>query len=188
MALTETSPQPREEQELRRRLRRGDSTALSQLLERYWERLVRFADGMVGSMDQAEDVVQDAFVRVWEKRTEWTGDGTLESLLYRVVRNAALDSLRRSQTKTKHQDTIRLVTDRHVETPSEAMEASELSEAFDEAVAALPPKRREVFVLIRHSGLSYAEAAEVLGVSPQTVANHMHLAMDDLRQSLEPHL
>jgi RNA polymerase sigma-70 factor (ECF subfamily) len=65
---------------------------------------------------------------------------------------------------------------------------AELKRLAAAAVAGLPPKRREVFRLVREEGLSYKEVAEALGLSPQTVANHMSLALADLRATLRPYL
>ena len=72
--------------------------------------------------------------------------------------------------------------------PSQELAADELAAAAREAVAALPPKRQSVFRLVREEGLSYAEVAEVMHLSPQTVANHMSLAISDLRKALRHHL
>jgi RNA polymerase sigma-70 factor (ECF subfamily) len=73
-----------------------------------------------------------------------------------------------------------------VRSPDDDLENIELRALIVEAVDSLPSRRRQVFILVRHSGLSYREAAAVLDLSTQTVANHLSLALADLRESLAP--
>jgi RNA polymerase sigma-70 factor (ECF subfamily) len=75
-----------------------------------------------------------------------------------------------------------------VDTPDRDVELSELNQAVAKAVRELPPRCREVFKLARESGFSYAEIAEIMGLSRQTVANHLSLALSDLRVMLRPFL
>lgn len=75
-----------------------------------------------------------------------------------------------------------------VQSPLEYVEESELRNLIQEAIEALPPRRREIFILIRYHGLSYKEAAKVLNVAPQTVANNVSRALDSLRDALGPML
>ena len=78
---------------LMRRLQAGDEQAMSVLLAEHWTSVVNYAFGFVGSWDKAEDVAQDAFVRVWEGRKKWSR-GSLGALVHRIARNAALDVLK----------------------------------------------------------------------------------------------
>ena len=73
-------------------------------------------------------------------------------------------------------------------TPDRDVELSELDQAVASAIRKLPPRRREIFKLVRKSGFSYAEIAGIMGISRQTVANHMSLALSDLRVLLRPFL
>ncbi len=77
---------------LMRRLQAGDEQAMSALLAQYWTPVVRYVFGLLGSWDKAEDVAQDAFVRLWAGRKKWTS-GSLGALVHRIARNAALDVL-----------------------------------------------------------------------------------------------
>lgn len=167
-------------------IRAGDSDTLRHLQAAYWSRLVQFADRILGGVADPQDVVQEAFIRLWSRRDRWQVEGSVRSLLYTVTRNAALDERRRHVRRER----VSQAADPPVAAtePSEDAAVAELRKAAAAAVSALPPKRQEVFRLSREEGLTYSEIAAVMGVSPQTVANQMSLALADLRRALAPHL
>lgn len=168
------------------RLRADDSDALRALMGSHWEPLVGFAHRILAGAGDPEDMVQTAFVRLWTRRRELSETGSLKSLLYTIVRNACLDELRKDRRREK----ARKGADpqRPPRTPYEDVQGAELQRLAAAAVSRLPERRREVFRLAREEGLSYVEIAEVMGLSTQTVANHMSLAMADLRTALRPYL
>lgn len=174
------------DRELIEGIRAGDARTLSRLQTAYWDLLVQFAGRILDGSSDPQDVVQEAFIRLWTHRERWGDDGSVRSLLYTVTRNAALDERRRLARSAR----TSLAADPPAPepVPSEDAVAEELRRAAAEAVSRLPPKRQEVFRLAREEGLTYAEIAGVMGVSPQTVANQMSLALADLRRALEPHL
>jgi len=168
-----------------RGLRSSDQDALRTLMATHWEPLVGFASRFLSGSGDAEDTVQTAFVRLWDRRFELSEEGSLRSLLYTIVRNASLDQLRKDKRRKKAQKAASPPSP--LRTPYEDVQGAELQRLAARAVGRLPEKRREVFRLVREDGLSYQEVAEVMGLSSQTVANHMSLAMADLRTALKPH-
>ncbi len=168
--------------ELLQGIRSGDREALERLHALYWWPLVHFAGRIVAGRADPQDVVQEAFIRLWTHRERWDERGSLRSLLYTLTRNAALDELRRHRRgeRALHETEPPPAPP----APEDDAVAADLRCAARAAVARLPPQRREVFRLARDEGLTYAEIAEVLGLSPQTVANHMSLALADLRRAL----
>lgn len=171
------------------RIHEGDATALSELLDRWWIPLVAYARRLTGSPDVAEDVVQETMVRVWERRDRWTPSDRLQSFLYRITRNLALNERRKHLVRSTYRERAQEAPpERRQPTPLELAERSELRTLLSEAVDALPPRQREIFVLARFHGHTYREIAEILDLSPQTVANQMSSALDGLRRRLVPHL
>ncbi len=169
-----------------RGLRSDDPETLRRLMEAFWTPLVGFAHRFLAGSADPEDVVQAAFVKLWTRRSGLAEAGSLRALLFTIVRRACLDELRRKTRRTRAEGSARApATPR---TPYEDIHGAELQRLAAAAVDRLPPRRREVFRLIREEGLSYRDAAEVLGISIQTVANHMCLAMADLRTSLGPYI
>jgi RNA polymerase sigma-70 factor (ECF subfamily) len=183
MAARDMSPS-HPDLDLLKRIQKGDAKALGIILERYWAPVVRYAAAILGCPDAAEDVAQDTFVRLWERRDAWTMDGSVRALLYRIARNLGLDERRRRSARQRADEGTAFPVS--VRTPDELIEDDEIRTAIGRAVDMLPERRREVFILVRHHGLSYREAAGVLDLAPQTVANHLTMAVSDLRKALAP--
>lgn len=169
-----------------RRLKSGDDNTLRELMDRYWAPLVAFAQRTLGGLSDPEDIAQNAFVRLWTRRETLQETGSLKSLLYTIVRNLALDDIRSGSRREQAQKAA--PPSPSPRTPYEDVQGAELHRLAASAVARLPERRREVFRLVREEGLTYNEVSEVLGLSAQTVANHMSLALADLRTALKPYL
>jgi RNA polymerase sigma-70 factor (family 1) len=172
--------------ELMRRVACGEAAALECLLNAHWQPVLRYANYLIDSPDAAEDVVQEAFVRLWARSPEWRPRGCVRAFLYRVTRNLVLNERRRERVRT--------LWARHAEAdthwypmPTHALEAQEIHAALKEAVAALPDRRRKVFWLARYQQMTHHEIAEVMGISVQTVANQMSAALATLRERLRPY-
>ena len=165
------------------RIRSGDSEALGLLLGETWAPLVIYLLTFLDSVEAAEDAAQEAFVRLWEHRDRWES-GSARAVVFRIGRNIALDLRRRADVRRRWRRDHRYDPTLSPPTPEEELTGTELLLRFREALESLPPRRREVFELIRLRGLSHRDVAEVLEVSDQTVANHMRLAMKDLRHLL----
>jgi len=168
----------------------SESTALEALMKRYWSRLVTYASTLTENEDAAEDVVQDTFVRVWQHRERWVPSGTVGAYLYRITRNLAINARRDLQAQRIREERggTELKGSLTVANPEQDTEAAELRREILAAIAELPVRRREVFMLSRFHGMSYDEIADAMELSPRTVANHMSAALADLRSLLRHHL
>jgi len=163
-------------------IRRVDSPALDRLIERYWEALVTYTARLLGDWDAAQDASQETFVRLWERREQWSGEGSVRALLYQIARNLALDERKRDDTHARLQ---RLADQpRSMPSPADEFTDTEVLAAFREAVDELPERRREVFLLARFDELTHRQIATVMGISAQTVANQLSAALAELRQRL----
>ena len=176
------------ESEWLRRLRTDDRDALDDLARVHWSALVGFAYDLLGSADGAEDIAQEALIGLWNQRHGFQGRSSLRAYLMQSVRRLALNDRRNRQLRDRF-DVIERVRAIHAPpiTPIAQLEARSLSAAIEAALRGLPERRREAFVLVRFHGLSYREAAEVMGVSTQTVANHVCTALKELRVMLAPY-
>ena len=158
---------------------------LADLIRNHWDQAVAFASRTCGNPHEAEDLVQEALVRLWDRHGTWDRTISLPALFFRIVRNVAIDHRRRRTLLDRWRDRAKHEQPSPTQ-PDQSLEEKRLSEAARRAVDALPPRRRDVFLMIRVGGLSHAEVAEALGLRPQTVANHMGLALKELRRALDP--
>lgn len=181
-------PAPAEERELVRRLRDGDGSALKRLLRLYWEGIVRYTLHIIENRDQAEDIAQEAFIRLWIHRNRWRRSDTLRPILYRIARNLALNEVRRRGAFRRWVRRSRPSPVDPSPGPLQDALSAELDAVVRRAVDSLPERRREIFILVRFHHMSHRDAGEVLGISTQTVANQMSLALTDLHHALDPHL
>lgn len=174
--------------ELVSRLRWGDAAAFERLVELYWRRTLLYACHILQDEDRAADVTQEAFARLWERREEIRVSNAVGSWLLNTVRNRAVDESRRWRVRTRWMLWHGRASQGHPRTPLQDTEDAELRGAMERAIGELSPRRREAFVLFHLQDLSYREAAEIMEVRPQTVANYLHAAVADLRVALAPFL
>jgi RNA polymerase sigma-70 factor, ECF subfamily len=164
------------------RMAADDAGALDMLLERHWAAVFRYVERRTGSRDQAADVAQEVFCRLWERRAAWQADGSVRGLLLRLARNTAVSEHRRQEARARATTGYaELYVERSAPMPAER---AELRAALERAVAALSPRRREVFLLRMQDDLSYDEIADVMGTTRQTVANQLSQALAALRETL----
>lgn len=177
-----------EDRTLMERIKDGNTCALEEMLGRYWLSLVSYADHLVSDPDLAEDVVQQVVVRFWDQRSSWVPSDRLAGFLYQATRHACLNELDKQRVRRRWAKRQRTSATRRPTTPLELAERAELREVLTKAVDALPPRRREVFVLARFHGRSYRDIGDIMHISPQTVANQVSAAVRDLRRRLRPEL
>ncbi|HEC22207.1 MAG TPA: sigma-70 family RNA polymerase sigma factor [Chloroflexi bacterium] len=179
------------EQELLAALREGDAEAFAALFEAYSDRLFRVAVGVLGDEDEAEGVVQDTFLRLFESLDRFEGRSKLGTWLYRVAYNASLDRLRkRRPTRPIDDDPDEgelpapaiLVDWSHI--PESLLDTAEAQAELEAAIAELPESLRSAFVLREIEGLSTRETAEVLEISEGAVKVRLHRARLLLRERL----
>jgi RNA polymerase sigma-70 factor, ECF subfamily len=171
------------------RSRAGDAKAFESIFRLYYQHLCEFAERLLRSPDAARDSVQDVFVRIWEQRQSCRGCDNLRAYLYTAVRNRALKIIRhRGIVQRGHArmsgERASPGTGSTPATPEEHTRLVELSAAVDRAIQQLPERSREAYLLHRQHGMSYAEIAEVMGVSVRTVENHIARALRGLREAL----
>lgn len=170
------------------RVREGDERAFAEIFAAYYARLVAFARASLQTRDVAEEMVQDVFVQIWARRETLTVERSLTAYLFRAVRNRISNERRALRLETAHRD--RIVRNlgggeaAAAGCADDRLGEAELEQALAEALARLPERPRQVFLLNRRENLSYAEVADVLGIAVKTVEMHMARALAALRESL----
>jgi RNA polymerase sigma-70 factor, ECF subfamily len=150
------------------RARDGDLAAFEDIVRHYQADLFRLACHLVRDRTTAEDVTQEAFIRAFRFLRSYRGDSPFSSWLMRILRNCAMDALRRQHSQVvRHRD-----EDLRASSVADPVVRAEL----DAALRAITPDHREPFLLIEVFGLSYADASDVLGIRIGTVKSRMHRA------------
>lgn len=188
----ETAPISGSDAELLAHLRAGRSSAFAALMRRNNQRLYRLARGILKDESEAEEAVQEGYVRAFTHLDGFKGEASLATWLGRIVMNEALGRLRRRRPTVDIDDIAESLSasDDSIAapllepTPEQAMARREIRSAIEKAVDELPPVFRTVFILRAIEQLSVEETATLLGIPGETVKTRLHRANKLLRQAL----
>ena len=167
-------------------VQRGDQKAFDTLFRRYYPILCAYGHRFV-ELEDAEEIVEDSLLWIWENRETLVIDSSLNSYLFKMV-------YRRALNKLAHIDATQRADTRFYEEMQEMLQDTdyyqieELAKRIEDAVAALPESYREAFVMHRFRDMSYKEIAETLGVSPKTIDYRIQQALKQLRVDLKDYL
>ena len=169
-----------------RELSGGSHQALERLYTRYASRLAGFFWRMGADASAMDELVQDAFVRLWRHGSGWRGEGRFSTYLFGIARSAWVESRSAARRPAIPADELR----RGIgpAQPDGELERSELRREIGEALAALPEGHRDVVSLATAGGLKYREIAELLGIPMGTVKSRMAAAEEKLRERLGRYL
>jgi len=162
----------------------GDRERYAQLVERYRDRYARYAARMLGSVDAAEDAVQDAFVRAFDQLSQCKDPDKFVGWFFLILRNRCFAERRRSRSEASLDAADSVAA---ADRTDGGAETAERRRALQHALLALTADQREVFVLKHVEGLSYGEIAERLSASIPSLKMRMHRAYDRLREELRDH-
>lgn len=171
-----------EDDALMGRIAAGDPAAFRRLMERHVDGAYRLARRVTGSRSEAEDAVQEAFLRVWTRAQSWApGRALFSTWLWRVVLNLSLDSRRR-----RSHAPLELAAEPSDPRPDavERIAEREQTEWVDRAVAALPERQRAALALVYGNGASNVQAAEALGISVGALEQLLVRAKRTLREGM----
>lgn len=159
--------------------------AFKDLFAQEYSKLCRYALTFLQDSHQAEDVVQETFIRIWERKRDMVSSPEIRFYLVTAVRNNCISALRklRSQHIQFTEVTPEPEPEPHITALQLHEQADEQSRRIAAALDKLPPKCREVFLLIKMQGFSYKQAAETLGISVKTIENQMGKAIRVLRDN-----
>lgn len=173
---------PRQFEDWSLRIRDSDRDACAEIFRVMHPALLRYAIRLTGREQTAEDIVQEAFIRLWRRRQRLDPSESLRGLLYATVRNLAFNE----QRDTKRRQNLLTEMDQpdRSPVPDATTGARMLQERMRAWINEMPPRRREAFQLSRFDGLSYSEIAAVMQLSVRTVERHIRLALAHLRKRL----
>ena len=173
---------PLKNQQLAQRLILGDCKAYDYLMNSYYQRLCVYAQSLCNDHNMAEDIVQNVFVKVWDKRKKINPDLSIKSYLYKSVYNEFINQYRKNKPviylEKKYFEAIDLVVD------IEPEELESLIKLMNIEIENLPSKCKEIFLMNKKEGLTHTEISEYLNISIKTVEGHITRAFKILTEKL----
>lgn len=181
------------------RVRDDDQAAFAELVELYHHRLVTVMHHLVGNPEEAEDLAQEVFLRVYRGRKKYHPKAKFSTWLFTIANNLALNTLRSKQRKPSIPLNVRdsgplgprpaeqLVRDR-AHHPSQRLQQEELTAVIQQALDGLNERQRVAVVLNKFEDMNYAEIAEVMGLSTKAVKSLLSRARENLREALKDYI
>jgi RNA polymerase sigma-70 factor, ECF subfamily len=171
------------QRELLIRLKNADNHAFRELFEFYGKKVYQFVYSHIKDKLESEDITQNVFVRIWEKKDQIDPQRPFEGFIFTVAHRLLIDHFR-GNAKRFSIDTVHDYSDELIPSSmhtDDLVNQHQLESLYHQALMALPPKRKEIFLLSRHDGLSNRQIAEKMGISVKTVENQMTAALGFLR-------
>ena len=165
-------------------IRNDDRKAYESVFRMYYKPLSAYAFRFLSDLSLAENIVQDVFLKLWQKRKELLITTSLQNYLFRSVKNHCLNHLDHEKIKSSYTKSV-ICREADRNDYGEFFPEIGLLHKIEIAIASLPDKRQEIFRLAREEGLKYREIAERLGLSVKTVETQMTLALKALREALK---
>ncbi|UYQ94525.1 RNA polymerase sigma-70 factor [Chitinophaga horti] len=162
----------------------GDENSFEQLYRHYYPRLRPFVCKHTGSDAQAEEIIQETFIRIWLNREKLPEVTHFSAWVYKVASREFLTALRKKLTYEEKIGALQYAAGEVASSPFEQMQVREIKALVSEAVERLPDQRRRVFRMSRDQGLKVNEIAEQLSISPQTVKNMLTTSLRQIREHL----
>jgi RNA polymerase sigma-70 factor (ECF subfamily) len=165
----------------------GDEKAFRFFFDKYYSDLCNFVNQYINNPEMAEELVQDIFVYLWEKKSDISLHTSVKAYLFLASKNKCLNYLRNTKSKIRLLEKYQNENKAVQSTSDLFLESEELKEILDKSINSLPNRCREIFLLSRQSELSHKEIADKLNISPKSVENQIGIALKKLRNGLRPY-
>jgi RNA polymerase sigma-70 factor (family 1) len=173
------------DEDLLHRMAEDDQAAFTCLYRRHWEALFISTVRVIGNREDAEDIIQEVFASLWNRRKALNLTGRLAGYLQVSVKYKAINYIDRNITRRHYLEALSRVADAGTAaSPEVLLRVKEVQQLIQTVIGNMPPKMREVFQLSRREHLSHKEIAIRLGISEETVKKHIQHAMQLLRSAL----
>lgn len=168
--------------ELAQKIRNSDKAAYQELFERYASRIYQFSVSYLKNNSDAEELVQEVFLKIWEKRETLDQSKNIKAYIFKIAVNAIYDFIRKKNIEAVFADFARANFERTTDITWHSVIFEEMTTRLTRLIARLPEQQRNVFYLSKDEGLSNDEIAEKLNLSKRTVENHLYRAVSFLKE------
>lgn len=166
-------------------LRLGDVDAFEKVFFSFADRLYYFALRYLRNQHDAEEIVQEVFVKLWENRENLNQDLSFSGYLFTIARNTIFNQNRKKVNEQAYHEYVRNYLENSSTKTEDDLIYSDIKSLIDKVVEELPPQRKLIYKLSRESGLSYREIAQQLNLSERTVEAHIRLALKTLTEVID---
>ena len=171
--------------ELIRAFKKGSTKAFEKLFQKYHKKLYAFLFHLLHSKEDAEEIVQETFIKIWEKREDFIEGYSFDSFLFTIAKNAFLNQNRKKINRKVFEDHLNFLEEISPSRTDDYVIFKETKKIINTVIEGLPPKRKEIFLLRKIEGLSRKEIAERLDISIVTVDNQLTKANIYLKDQLK---
>jgi RNA polymerase sigma-70 factor (ECF subfamily) len=172
------------DEELMQEIKAGNMFAFDALYRKYNKKLYKFGFSILKSTEEAENLIQDVFLNLWENRHKVEKNSSIKSYVFTITYNSAISIIRKKARESQFIEYLKTLQDISVEPVNVELEYNELTNKLDEIIKELPKRQKEVYLLHKVEGLKYNEIAERLNISVNTIENHMSHALKTIRKKL----
>jgi len=172
------------DEELMLEIKAGNMLAFDELYRKYSRRLFRFSCSILKSGEEAENILQDVFLKLWLNRGEIHKSSSVKFYIFTIAYNSSISVIRKKAKELQFIEYVKSLQDVVQESADVQIEYKELDEKLKRVVKTLPVRQKEIYQLHKVEGLKYSEIAEKLNISVNTVENLMSRALKKIRQRL----
>lgn len=162
----------------------GEESALKSIYTNYYQKLCIYILNFTTDQNLVEDVVQDTFLKLWNKRENLRTDGSLNAYLYKVTYNNFIDNYRKTKRLDEEMDNIKLASLAELLDEDHEEIFSQRLQKVKEAIEQLPSRCKEIFLMNKEQGMRYQQIADELGISVKTVENQIGKALQAIRANI----
>ncbi len=167
-------------------LKKGDMAAFDAIFNKYCNKLHGFVLRYVKREEDAEEIVQEVFIKIWETRTKIDIYSSFESFLFTIAYNATISLLRKRVTEKKSFEYLKSVQQfKTVENVIDELHYKDLKNKLESLLNQLTPRQKEIYILSREEGLTHSEIASKLNISENTVKNHLVSSLKFIRKQMD---
>ena len=172
------------DEELMKKIKAGNMLAFDVLYKKYSKELLKLGYSILRSTEEAENLIQDVFLNLWENRSKVEKDTSIKSYIFTITYNSAISIIRKKARESAFIEQLKSLQEINEDPFNMELEYNELTNKLNEIIKLLPQRQKEVYLLHRVDGLKYSEIAERLNISVNTIENHMSRALKTIREKL----
>lgn len=169
---------------LMQEIKAGNMFAFDALYGKYCSRVYKFGYSILKTREEAENLMQDVFLLLWEYRHKVEKDASIKSYIFTITYNSAISVIRKKARESQFIEYLKSLQELSEDPVDTKLEYNELNNMLYEIIDVLPQRQKEVYLMHRDEGLKYNEIAERLHISVNTIENHMSRALKNIREKI----